>query len=200
LFVDTQAGQLFVNEVCGDLQIHFQIDCRFNLRQHFTRSQFFDGPLEQLAIEIESNRFDVSVLLAAEEIAGTAELEVESGYPETRTQLAEFANRCKAAASDLGQRLVRGDQKVGVGTAVGPSDAAAQLIQLRKAVPIGTVDDQGIGQRNIETVFNDGGCDEHIKLVMHEFGHHCLEFLFAQLPMTDSNAGFGRDLLNKIRQ
>ena len=85
----------------GIFRSTLQIDGGFNVGQHFAGSQFFDRPLQQLAIQIESNRFDVAVLLSAKQVARAAQLEIERGNAEARPQFAELPNRRKPAAGDL---------------------------------------------------------------------------------------------------
>ena len=69
-----------------------------------------------------------------------------------------------------------------------------------QAVSICAIDNQRVRKRNIKTVFDDGCCDEHIELMMHESRHHLFEFLFTHLPMSDTDASFRADLLHKIRE
>ena len=53
-------------------------------------AQFLHCAFEHLAIQIESNRFDVTVLLAAKQVSRSAKLQVQGGDPEASAQLAEF--------------------------------------------------------------------------------------------------------------
>ena len=101
LLVDPQPRQFLIDEVRRDFQIDFQIDGGFDLRQHFTGPQLFDRPFEQLAIQIEADRLDVSMLLAAQQVARAAQLQIERRDPEPGAQFAEFAYRGQPAAGNL---------------------------------------------------------------------------------------------------
>src|SRR5262249_53628196 len=104
------------------------------------------------------------------------------------------------ATCNLGQSLIRRNQQVGVSTTVRAADATPQLIELRKAVPVCAVNDQGVRQRNVESVFDDRRRYKHIELVMHESSHYLLELLLANLPVSDPDGSFGADLLYEVRQ
>ena len=56
---------------------------------------------------------------------------------------------------------------------------------------IGAVDDDGVGERDVEAVFDDGGGDEHVELVVHEGEHDALELGFAHLAVADNDARAG---------
>src|SRR5262249_2062 len=140
----------------------------------------------------------VPVLFSAEQVSGTTQLEVQSGNPEARTQFAEFANRRESSTCDLGQSFIRRNQQVGVSTTIGPADAPSQLIELRQTVTVGSVDDECVGERNIQPVFDDSGRNEHVEMVMHESRHYVLEFFFTHLPMSNAHASLGTDLLHEV--
>jgi len=48
-------------------------------------------------------------------------------------------------------------RQIGIGAQFGPADTAAQLIELGEAENVGAVDDDGVGGRNIQPAFDDGG-------------------------------------------
>ena len=92
--------------------------------------------------------------------------------------------------------LLRRDQQIGIGAAIGAAHAAAQLIELAEAVAVGAVDDDGVGKRNVEAVFDDGGRHKHVEFVVHEGEHHALELAFAHLAVADDDARAGNKLLD----
>ncbi len=67
--------------------------------------------------------------------------------------------------------------------------AAAKLVELAEAVAVGAVDDDGVGERDVEAVLDDGGGDEHVVLVVHEGEHDALELGLGQLAVADDDAG-----------
>src|SRR5262249_27726900 len=94
--------------------------------------QLADGLLEQLRVHIEANRLDVPPLLAAEKIAGAADLEIQRRDTEAAAKVAELANGCEPPTRDRRERLLRRNQQIRVGATIRTANAAAKLIQLRQ--------------------------------------------------------------------
>src|ERR1051326_1307681 len=119
--------QFFVDEIRSNLQINPEIDCSLDLGQDFSRLEFLDRPLQHLTIKIEADRFDMTVLLSTQQIAGPAQLQIQSRNSKARPQFAEFSNRGKAATCNRSQSFVRRNEQVRIGPPVGSADTAAQL-------------------------------------------------------------------------
>ena len=130
--------------------------------------QLQDRLLEELHVEVEAHRLDVAALLAAQQVAGAAHLEVEGGDAEARAEVRELADGGEPLLRDLGEDGVRGHEEVGVGAAVGAADPAAELVELGEAVAVGAVHDEGVGARDVEAVLDDGGGHEHVGATLHE--------------------------------
>src|SRR5262249_24063869 len=161
-----------IDKVRRDLQINLQINSSFNFRESLPRPHFFNRPFQHLAIKVKPDRFDVSMLLSAKKISRSPQLQVECGDSESCTEFREFPDGGKTAPRDRSQCFVRRNQEICVSTAVGSSDTSAQLIKLRQSIAVGPIDDQGIGKRYIETIFNDCCGDQDIELMMHEPQHN----------------------------
>ena len=110
-------------------------------------------------------RLDVAALLAAEQVAGAANLEVERRDAEAAAEIAELLDRGEPLLRDRRQVVFRRNQQIRVGRPIGSADAAAQLIELRQAVPIGAVDDDRVGVRDVEAVFDDRRRQQHVELL-----------------------------------
>ena len=137
-----------------------------------------DGLVQHLLVKLVADFFDMSGLFVAEQIAGAANVEIVAGELEARAKRVERLQHFEPLLRLRRDRLVdrRGEQGVGAGFRA--SDAAAQLIKLRKAEHVGAIDDQGIGGRNIEAGFDDIGRDQHI--------------IFAVIEGADALFQFGR--------
>ena len=118
---------------------------------------------------------DVAVLLAAQQISRAAQFQIERGDFEARAQVGKFAQRGQPFARDFAQLGVLRDQQIRIRAPIGPPHAPAQLVQLGEAVALGVFDDDGVGERNIQAVFDDGGGDEHVVFVAHEAEQHALQ-------------------------
>src|SRR5260370_1080745 len=74
--------------------------------------------------------------------------------------------------------------------------SAAELIELREAVAVGAVDDDGVGERDIEAILDDAGGDEDVVLVIHKGEHDAFEFGLGKLAVADDDAGARHQLTN----
>src|SRR5882724_8238985 len=125
----------------------------------------------------------MAALLAAEHVAGASEFKVEGRDLEARPQIREFLERGQAPTGNRGQLNFGRQQQVGVGAAIRPANASAQLVQLGESQTVGAVDENCIAQRDIKAVLDDGSGNQDIRFVMHELEHHFLQFAFRHLAM-----------------
>src|SRR3989338_6236592 len=91
-----------------------------------------DRLVQHPAIEIEPHGCDVAVLLGAEDVARTADLEVLHREVETGPEVAEAFDRLEAPPGLLGEDGVLRHEKISERRAVEAADAAAQLVKLRE--------------------------------------------------------------------
>ena len=103
------------------------------------------------------------MLLAAQQVAGAPDFQVQGGDSESGAEIAELLERGQALLRDRRQ-VIFGGSEVGVGSLVGTADAAAKLVQLGEAEAIGTIDDDRVGARDVQAVFDDRRGDEHVGL------------------------------------
>ena len=141
---------------------------------------------------------DVAALLAAEQIAGAANLEVEGRHPESAAKIAEFANGGEPLLRDRRQRRFRRNQQIRIRRTIRTADAAAQLIQLRQAVAIGAIDEDGVDVRDIEAVLDDRRRQQHVVLLADEVEHRPLELVFSHLAVRHDHAGFRDEALDEV--
>ena len=143
--------------VVGNANIEPEIEGGMDFQRNLFALQLLHGFFEQADVRVVADGFDVAVLLAAEQVARAAQFQIERGDFEAGTEIAEFFQRRKAFACDFAQLRIRGNKQIGVGAAVRAAHAAAQLVQLAQAVALGVLDDDGVGERDIEAVLDNGG-------------------------------------------
>ncbi len=90
--------------------------------------------------------------------------------------------------SGLGQRHVSWIEEVGVGALTRAADAAAQLMQLGQAHPVGAVDDEGVGVRDVDAGLDDRRAHEHVIALLPEVDDDLLQALLAHLAVGDGDA------------
>src|SRR3546814_4276542 len=66
----------------------------------------------------------------------------------------------------------RRQREVGIAALLGTADAAAELVKLRQAEHVGTVDHHGVGGRDVEARLDDVGRQQDVVLAVVEVGHH----------------------------
>ena len=175
-----------------------QIDRRPQIVVDRLALQLANRLFEQLHVHLEADRLDVAALLAAEQIPGAADLEIERRHAEAAAEIAELLDRRQPLLRDRREVVLGRNQQVRVGGPIRPADAAAQLIELREPVPIGAVDDDRVRVRDVEPVLDDGGRQQHVVLAGHEVEHRPLERIFAHLPVADDHARLGNQPLNQV--
>ena len=113
------------------------------------------GLVEHAAEHVEADARDVARLLAAEQIARAAQLEVERRDLEAAPELGVPLERLDARARLVGHRVGGRDDEVAVRALLAPADAPAELVELREAEEVGAVDDHGVRARDVEAALDD---------------------------------------------
>ena len=127
-------------------------------------------------------------LLVAQQRAGAAQLEVAHRDLEAGAQLRVVRQRGEPVGRLLRQRPGAGIEQVGVGALARAPDAPADLVELAEAEPVGAVDDQRVGLRDVDARLDDRGRDEHVGVAAQEADHALLELLLVHLPVRDGEA------------
>ena len=127
----------------------------------------------------------------SEQAAGAADFEVAHRDLETRAEIGELADRLQSFVGLFGEFLVARVQQVCVRALTAPADPSPQLIQLREAEAIGSVDDQRVHGRHVETAFDDRRADQDVELAFPELLHDPFEAAFVHLAVSDRDAGLG---------
>ena len=140
---------------------------------------------QQPRVEVEADRGHVPRLLAAEDVAGAADLEVGQRDLEAGAQLRGVEDRLEPLARLVAQPLAPPIEQVGVGAPARAPDAPAQLVELGEAERVGAVDDDRVGVGDVEPRFDDRRADEHVGLAVGEREHHALERALAHLAVPD---------------
>ena len=90
------------------------------------------------------------------------------------------AGRCFA-----GQGILRWVEQVGERALPGTSDTSSDLVGLSQPELVRTLDDQGVGCRNVDSGLDDRRGDEAVGLTAHEGQHRLLKNPFVHLAVGD---------------
>src|SRR6266513_927043 len=143
--------------------------------------------LEQLAVQVETDRPDVAALSCAQDAAGAANLQVAHGNAKTRAQRAVLFDGADPLARGTDCHHFAREKQIGVCLVLGSADASTQLIQIGETKLICPIDDDGVCIRNIEPAFNDRGANEHIGFASDESCHDRFQLVCVHLAMSDFN-------------
>ncbi len=194
LLVGLEPQPLALDVFLGDVRIHRQLEPQLGLAFGDIATERGDGLADHPQVEVEADSRDVSGLFAAEQVAGSANLEVFERDLDARPEVVVRSDGRQPVERRLGQRLVFVVQEVGVGPLATSTDATAQLVQLREPVLVGAIDDERVRVGDVEAGLDDGGRDEHVELALPEVDHDLLEHVLGQLAVGDGDARLGHDL------
>src|SRR5262245_11512422 len=119
-------------------------------------AQLTNSLLEQMGVELEPDRRDVSGLLLSQEVTRAPNLEIVRRQAESAAQIVQLLEHPQALLGVGSDEVLAGDHQIGVGTVMGTADARADLVELGEPEGIGSVDDDRVGARVVEAGL-DGG-------------------------------------------
>ena len=182
----------------GDADLHPKVDLAPDLLD-LPALELLDRLLQQMDEVVVSDGFHRPVLLLSEQMAGAADFQVFHRQPESGSELAEFLDGFEALAGDRSQLGERRNEKIGEGLAGRPADPAAQLVELGQAEMIGPLDDQGVDQRDVDSVLDDRRRDQDVVLLVDEIDHLHFE-LGRSHPAVDHGQAGVRDPFPDFRR
>ena len=142
-------------------------------------------------------------MFGAQDRSRSAQFQITQGNLKSSTEIVVLCKGFQALLGDLGTAF--GNQKIGVGTAITAPHASSHLIELRDAKGISPIDEDGIGIGDVDAIFDDGGADQDLKLVLHKGFHHFFQMVLRHLsvPHHESNirhfpSKLKRNCLNRL--
>ena len=97
-----EAKSLAIDIESRNVSIDRQLEFEFCRALDFLPLELGDGFADHSQIQIEANASDVTALLAAEQVAGTANLEVFERNLHARAELVVGGNRCESVVRQIG--------------------------------------------------------------------------------------------------
>ena len=76
----------------------------------------------------------------------------------------------------------------------------AQLVELRQAKVVGTVDDDRVGVGDVQPILDDRRRHQHVDVAVGKTHHHIFQLALVHLPVTDRDDGLGHQALDAVRQ
>ena len=140
----------------------------------FVVFEFGNGFGENLLIGLISQIGDETTLLGAQEIAGAADVEILHGDVDAAAEIGKALDGLQAAATVVGQGAEGRRHEIAEGFLAAASHATTHLVQVGKSEVLGVVDEDGIGVRHVDAVFDDGGGEKNVELVIDKIEDYFL--------------------------
>jgi hypothetical protein len=136
-----------------------------------------------VAIQLDPDEAHVPGLRLAQQVAGSAQVEVARADREARADAVERLQRAQPAFGGRRQARPGLGQQVDHAARAAPPDAAAQLVQLRQAEAVGAPDEHRVGTRHVEPGLHDVGGEQDIALAAGEADHRVVHLGRRQVAM-----------------
>src|SRR5207247_5065478 len=114
-------------------------------------------------------------------------LQVAHGDPKTCAQRAVLLDRADPFARGANCHHLTRKKEICVRFVLGSSDAPAQLIEIGETKSVCTIDDDGIGVRNIEPALDNRRANDYVDFSADESRHDAFQFVRIHLAMPDLN-------------
>ena len=155
--------------------------------------QLVHGLRENLLVSFVTHVGNEAALLRAQEVSGSADVEVLQGYVESAAQVAEFFQCLQPPPAFVGQLGEGRRQQIAEGLAVAPPYAPAELVQVAEPEVLRLVDNDGVHVGNVDAVFYNGGGQEDIEVVVYEIEDDLFQHFGLHLPVGYADAGVGHE-------
>src|SRR5450756_1185136 len=132
-------------------------------------------------------RGDVAGLLPAEQVAGAADLQVLHRHRHASAEVGVGCDGGQPVVRQLGQRLLRWEQEVGVRALPATTDPAAQLVQLADPEGVRPLHHQGVCVGDVQSALDDRRTDQDVELLPPEPHHDVLERVLVHLAVRDGH-------------
>ena len=128
LTVCLQAQTLRINVGVRNMRVDGQVNLRLDLALFLLAAVVCDRLADQAQVQVKTDTGNMAGLLAAEQVAGTANLQVLHGELQARTQLVMRCHSLQTLVRNLAEGLIRRVQEVGVGALAATTHASTQLV------------------------------------------------------------------------
>ena len=150
-----------------------------------------DGLFQHFDVHVDAYGVDKSGLVFTQQIASAADRQVAHRDAVAASQLGKLLYGLQTLFGCFIELAAGWRHQVGIGDAVASSDSALDLIHLGESEVLGVVDDDRIGIRDIDAVFNDRRTYEDIDFVARKLHHDIFDCFPVHTTMGDADPGIG---------
>ena len=144
-----------------------------------------DSFSQNLLICFISQISDKATLLGSEQISGSTNVQILHGNMNTTSQITKVLNRLKTSSPFGGQTAQRRSQQITKCFLVTTPYPSTHLMEVTQAEVLRLINNDGICIRNIDTTFDDCGCQEHVIVIVDKIQNNLFQFCRLHLPVSD---------------
>ena len=174
--------------------IDIKINGRLKIIHSLDSLSLLDSLTEHLAVKVIAHRVHMAMLLSSKKISCSTELQILHGDLKAASKIRIFPHGAESLFRCLLKHLILRIHQKRIGSTVRTSYTSAKLIQLRKTISIGIMDDHGIYIGDIQSRLNNGSGNQYIHISVDKIIHHLLQFPLAHLTMGKIHPGFRHQL------
>ena len=128
LTVCLQAQTLRINVGVRNMRVDGQVNLRLDLALFLLAAVVCDSLTDQAQVQVKTDTGNMTGLFAAEQVAGTANLQVLHRKLQASAQLVVGRHRLQTLVRNLAEGLIYRVQEVGVGALAATTHASSQLV------------------------------------------------------------------------
>ena len=199
--VQRDASEAVLDVVLGEVGIDAQFHAGLHgLVERAPAAQGLHRLLDEPHVGLEADFGDEAVLFLAQEVAGTADLEVAHGELVSAAEVGELLERLEAGHGFLRDLAAGGDDEERLREHAAAAHAAAHLVELADAEVVRVDDDDCVRVRDVEAGLDDARAHEDIELAAEEGVHHAFQVVVVHLAVRDGDAGLRHERLDLFGQ
>src|SRR5579872_2121961 len=100
---------------------------------------------------------------SSQNISGATQFQIERGDAKAGAQIAEFLKRGEPLAREPGERAFWRHKQISVSALRRASHAPTKLVEFRQTEAVCAIDDNRIGARNIQAIFDNRCRHQHVR-------------------------------------
>ena len=136
--------------------------------------QFVDSLREDFLICLISQIFHKSRLLCTQQVACSANVQILHCQRESATKVCKGLKSLQTPAALCRKICQRWSEEIAESLPVATSHTATHLVEVAEAEVVCIINDDGVGIRDVDTIFYYGGGEENVVLVVYETHYNFL--------------------------
>ena len=151
--------------------------------------QFRHSLGENLLIGFISQISNEAALFRTKQVARAADVEVLHGDVDARAEVGVVFNCLQSSSCIVGKQRERRCEQIAERLAGATSDSSSHLVKVGESEAMSSVNEDCVGVGNVNAVFDDGGRNEHVVVIVHKSRDDFFQFFRRHLSVPHGDAG-----------